>query len=270
MTGIKKVKRILFFLNICSTVVRILNCFIKIKRIKIGRYGKSFFVSGNLEYLWFWVFGSWERNTYKAFDKYLDPNHSYIDIGAWIGPTVLYGAQIAKKVYAIEPDPIAFKELEKNVSLNPELKNNIELHEKCINSYSGQTKFGNMIAGGNSTSSLLFADSKVSWIVEAVTMDQFVEENNITDCDFIKMDIEGGETVVLPAMKQYLEKNKPVLFISLHPLFFQHPAEDMKKIIDVLMIYKNVYDAAGKKIVLDDFLLKSEFDISFSVIATDN
>ena len=108
------IKILLFFLTIPALIAKVLNHFIKLRPMKVERYGKSFFVSGNPKYFFFWKNKSWERNTHKIFDKFLDSNHSYIDIGAWIGPTVLYGAQIAKKVYAIEPDPIAFKELEKN------------------------------------------------------------------------------------------------------------------------------------------------------------
>src|ERR1700687_4776653 len=40
--------------------------------------------------------------------------HCYIDVGAWIGPTLLYGCQLAKMAYGLEPDPIAFAELEQH------------------------------------------------------------------------------------------------------------------------------------------------------------
>lgn len=91
------IKALLFFLTIPALIAKVLNHFIKLRPMKVEHYGKSFFVSGNPEYFFFWKNKSWERNTQKIFDKFLDSNHSYIDIGAWIGPTVLYGAQIAKK-----------------------------------------------------------------------------------------------------------------------------------------------------------------------------
>lgn len=46
--------------------------------------------------------------------KYCNKENTYIDIGAWIGPTVLYGACVSKHVYAIEPDPAAVSQLKKN------------------------------------------------------------------------------------------------------------------------------------------------------------
>lgn len=263
------IKIVLFFLTIPALIAKVLNHFIKQRPMKVERYGKSFFVSGNPEYFFFWKNKSWERNTHKIFDKFLDSNHSYIDIGAWIGPTVLYGAQMAKKVYAIEPDPIAFKELEKNVSLNPELKEKIKLHEKCINSRSGKVKFGTMSKGGDTLSSLLFADSKTSWIVDGITFDEFINGNKIKDCNFIKIDIEGGEAIVLPSMKNYLKRNKPVLYLSMHPPFFNNPEEGTRKIIDVLKIYKNSYTDEGEKIELNDLLSKKKLKKFYGIVATD-
>jgi FkbM family methyltransferase len=252
-----------------SSIARKLTNIIKPKPIKVSRFGRTFFVSGNLEYLLFWIYKFWERETYKIFNKFLDSNYSYIDIGAWIGSTVLYGAYLSKKVYAIEPDPIAFMELKKNVSLNPMLKEKIELHQKCINYKSGNVKFGNIGGGGDSTSSLLFPDSKTGWTVDGITFDEFIRENEINDCNFIKMDIEGGEVIVLPSMKIFLEKNKPILYLSMHPNIFKNPEEDTKKVIDVLKIYKNIYSDKGKKIELYDLLLQKKLKNRYSIVATD-
>ena len=59
--------------------------------------------------------GAWESDTFAIFDRFLDQQHSYIDIGTWIGPTLLYGCQLARRTYGLEPDPIAFAELEANL-----------------------------------------------------------------------------------------------------------------------------------------------------------
>ena len=262
-------KKIGYFLYTSYVLIaRGIHHFIKPRPIKIRLYRKPILISGNIQYLLFWS-RHYESNTNKIFDKFLDANHSYIDIGAFIGSTVLYGVHLAKKVYAIEPDPIAFTELKKNVSLNPRLKEKIELHQKCINDKSGKVKFGNLAKGGDSTSSLQFADSKTSWVVEGITFDEFIRKNNITDCNFIKMDIEGGETIVLPSMKDYLERNKPILYLSMHPMFFKNPVEDTKKVIEVLTIYKNIYTDEGKKIELHDLLLKKRLKRRYAILAMD-
>ena len=247
-------------------IARGLNQLIKPKPKMINLYGKKINVTGNFEYMFFWS-KIYERNTYRIFDKFLDPDHSCIDIGAFIGSTVLYCAKIAKKVYAFEPDPIAFAELNKNVSLNPNIKEKIQLNQKCINERSGKVRFGNISKGGDSTSSLQFADSNTSWIVDGITFETFVKDNNIDDCNFIKMDIEGGESIVLPTMKDYLEKNKPVLFLSMHPIFFNDPIKDTKKIIEVLKIYKFIYTDSGEKLEFDELLSKKRLRGRYAIVA---
>jgi len=258
-----------YFLYSSYTLIsRGFHLIIKPRPIKIKLHGKPIKIFGRIQYLLFWS-NCYESNTYKIYDKFLDKNHSYIDIGAFVGATTLYCAHLAKKVYAIEPDPIAFSELEKNVNLNPRLIEKIDLHKKCINEKSGKVRFGSIAKGGDSTSGLQFADSQTSWIVEGITFNEFISKNNITDCNLIKMDIEGGETTVLTSMIDYLEKNKTALYLSLHPLFFINPFEDMKKIIEVLKIYDNIYTDKGKKIELKNLLKKNRLKGRYAIIATD-
>jgi FkbM family methyltransferase len=259
----------LFIFRLINIITQQLSRFIHLKPKKINRYGKTFIVSGNLKYYIFWRHKSWEEETYRILQRYLDSEHSYIDIGAWIGPTVLYAAQIAKKTYAIEPDPLAFKELEKNVSLNPTFQQKISLHEKCINVTTGKVRFGTPSMGGDTISSLRFGDSENAWIVEGITFDDFIKENTITDCNVIKIDIEGAEAIVIPTMIQYLEKYKPTLHLSMHPEFFNDPKKDTVKIIDVLKIYKYVYFEGEKKIELSDLLSKKRLKRRYTLVATD-
>jgi len=211
--------------------------------------------------------GVWEPYTFTIFDKYLSLNHSYIDIGAWIGPTALYAAEKSKKVYAIEPDETAFKELQKNVNINSDLKNKISLFKKCISNTNGTTQLGNTNKWGNSGSSLLCKENwKVSTQVETLTLETFIQENNINDCSFIKIDIEGAETLVLPNIKDYLNINKPVVYLSIHPPFFNNINEDYKNIIETLSIYKNIYDTNNNRISLDSLFQKRNF---YSIVCTD-
>lgn len=175
----------------------------------------------------------------------------------------------SKKTYAIEPDPLAFKELEKNVSLNPELKQKISLHEKCINVSSGKVRFGSPSMGGDTISSLRFGNSENAWVVDGITFDDFLKENIITDCNFIKMDIEGGEAIVLPTMRHHLEKHKPTLHLSMHPQFFDDPMNDTASITDVLKIYKNLYVEGKKKIDVSELLSKKRLKSRYTIVATD-
>lgn len=190
----------------------------------------------------------WENDSYAAFDTFLDQKHSYIDIGAWVGPTVLYSSQLARHCYAVEPDPVAFKMLQDNLDLNPVIKNKISLFNVCIGPVSGSIKLGTKTEFGDSRSSIQFNATPNSITSASLTINDFISKNSITDCNFIKMDIEGGEAKVLPAMKDYLNKDKPIFLLSLHPFLFEDRIRDSKEIIEVLKIYKHIFYAYGKQL----------------------
>jgi hypothetical protein len=44
------------------------------------------------------------------FKRLINPQYSYIDMGAWIGPTLLLGCQLAKHCHGIEPDLKSYAE----------------------------------------------------------------------------------------------------------------------------------------------------------------
>src|SRR5580658_8197648 len=108
--------------------------------MRINARGKQFEVLlGNHAGFWNQVSsGAWESGTFAIFDRFLDREHSYIDIGAWIGPTLLYGCQLAKAAYGLEPDPLAYAELEQNIGLNKAIASNVRLFNACIAPRSGE------------------------------------------------------------------------------------------------------------------------------------
>lgn len=56
-------------------------------------------------------------------------------------------------------------------------------------------------------------------VVEAITLDEFVERNNVSRMDFpFKIDVEGFELNVLKGAVNSCMKFKPVLFIELNSL----------------------------------------------------
>lgn len=52
--------------------------------------------------------------------------------------------------------------------------------------------------------------------VEAISLDEFVAENNIKSIDFIKLDVEGSEPMVLEGAKKTILSHRPQLAISIY------------------------------------------------------
>lgn len=240
-----------------------------LKPYKIEINGKSFFV----KYRPFWEDvqkGKWEPYTFKIFDKFLDPDHSFIDIGAWIGATAFYGCQIARHCYAIEPDPVAFRQLNYNLNMNSNLKSKISLYNFCISDKCGKVKLGNKSSFGNSMSTIMFKDFKNFLFVKSLTLEKFLQLNKIKDCNFIKMDIEGGEIIVLPSIRNFLKERKPTLHLSLHPQFFENKKKDSQLIIETISIYKNIFNNCGQLLKPEELFLKLLIEEkSFDIVVTD-
>lgn len=229
--------------------------------------------------------GIWEPYTLKVFDNYINKNTTMLDIGAEIGATTLYPACNAKRIYAVEPSVVAFKKLSQNVDLNPLLKNKITLINGCISH-----KTDDFIYGINSElfSDIHFTVNEHNNTIKGYTLDDFVNKFNIEKIDFIKMDIEGGEYLILPAMKKYINQHKPTLLISLHPGFLRIKMSnilfkainifnryiDHLKLIFLFKSYKYCFDIENqKKISLFQLLsfryIKSQSASDSSILLTD-
>jgi len=235
----------------------------------------SFNVKGSFSKKWFSHerFQSWENNTFHILNHYANSNLNYIDVGAWIGPTVMYAAQRFKTVIAVEPDRLAFYRLVNNLSVNK--FNNIITVNKCLSYNDDFISFGGNGKWGNSESTMLVSNPEYSswegrWskeereanieVVETIKIETLMSICDMDNVGFIKMDIEGGEMVVIPAMTEFLKLNKPVLYISLHFCFLQ--LHHIQCILDILFnIYENCYsfdDEGNKTRITKEFILEYE------------
>ena len=234
--------------------------------VSLGGRSKPFrVIKSNAEAFWLSASGGrWEPETFRIFDRFVSSTASYIDVGSWIGPTLLYGCQLARAAYGIEPDPVAYAELRQNIKLNASLAANVNIYNVCIAPTSGTVKFGSRAEGGDSMSSLLFADEgKTVWNVDALRFEDFVEKANVTDCSFIKIDIEGGEYQLLSSIVSWLNKCRPTLYLSFHPCFLFRPSSrgyvswslrtaygvlKTFSLLRILHFYSYFYDARGDRL----------------------
>jgi FkbM family methyltransferase len=231
----------------------------------IEKEGQTFNVSGVYSERWFSQsnFNKWEPETFCILNHYQNKDGVYIDVGSWIGPTVMYASSLFKRVMAMEPDRIALYRLKQNLSVN-EYKN-ITIIDKCLSRENGTIDFGGNGKWGNSESTMLVSDNDYSswggrWdkdarennvkTVNTITMDKMLEDEDInpTDISLIKMDIEGGELIVIPHLQHFLRQHKPIFYISLHYCFLK--LEHIIMILDILFnIYGTcyVFDVTGTK-----------------------
>jgi FkbM family methyltransferase len=152
-----------------------------------------------------------------------DEEDTVVDVGAHIGLyTIITAKRVGPtgKVIAIEPDPENFKILKKNISLNQ--LSNVEPLE-CA-AYSAKKKlklFLPEVEGGRTIFNTVIQDRVRSCNdfleVEANTLDNILNENNVQRVNWIKIDVEGAELEVLKGASNVLKANKSIiLLIEIH------------------------------------------------------
>ncbi|WP_170382650.1 FkbM family methyltransferase [Ruegeria atlantica] len=186
--------------------------------------------------------GKWEPETFAVLDKYLSPDRDYLDIGAWIGPTVLYAARRARHVWCFEPDPVAYRYLVWNLELND--IRNVSAFGIALSNGFGVTQMASAHGeAGDSTSSLLHGGNHGT---DALTIgwDQFSKSVDLSDVSLVKMDIEGAEFSVLPSLLPWLKETSPALFLSTHAPYLsaESRAAAMDKLSEDLTFYRHCRD----------------------------
>jgi FkbM family methyltransferase len=196
----------------------------------------------------------WEDKSLSLMDYFLKQDSTFIDLGAWIGPYSLYASCLCSKVYSVEPDPQAFKMLSENVSLNPFMKDKIHLFNGGIGEKNGnEILYNRENSFGNSMSTMIGDTDENCNKVEVpfVTFDTFVEKQNITSCDFLKIDIEGGEYAIFKTLENFLREYKPALLISIHHFVFNDIDRTMELVEFLDKIYGGIYNVKHDKFTIN-------------------
>jgi len=193
--------------------------------------------------------GKWESYSFDILDKYIEKGKVFLDLGSWNGVLSIYAHLLGAKVYAIEPDDTAWSELVENREAN---KMDFVTSQVAISDKKGWT---NLLSNdfGNSESSLLTGTKRQTTPTD--TLEGYVESHKINpeEICLIKADIEGSELFVIPSSKNFLEKYKPKIYLSMHPLYMSE--SDMEKISDTIYpIYKVLNAQASAEIKEGDFV----------------
>lgn len=115
------------------------------------------------------------------------------------------------KIYSFEPEPTCFKEAEEKILNNPRCRN-VEIFQ-----YGMWDKNEKQYISESGSGSSIYAQGEVQKnICELITMDSFVQDNDIKKVDFIKMDIEGAELNALVGAVETIKMFKPKLAISVY------------------------------------------------------
>ena len=178
-----------------------------------------------------------------------------IDIGANIGA---FSLKFARKcidnkqkfnIYAFEPNKIIFDILKNNLALNNDISKNIFSLQTPIGDTNKEVNFIN--DQKNSGGSKVYKNLEGSQLnietvkLQQISLDYFVQKNQIDYVDVIKIDVEGYEPFVLDGCINTIKKFKPVLYIEITPLWFKNIGRPFTEIL-------NFIKSLGYELYLDD------------------
>lgn len=156
--------------------------------------------------------GHYEEFKTKSFISCIKPGDVIYDIGGHVGyysilSSVLTGP--TGKVFIFEPRPLNITFLKGHLKKN-KIKN-VSLIEAALSNEKGQRSFDENTGSGTGH---LATHGNLE--VPTISLDEFVEEKALPAPNFLKMDIEGGETKALEGARKTIEKSRPTLLIATH------------------------------------------------------
>ena len=156
------------------------------------------------------------------------PGMRIVDVGANIGYYVLLFAQLVGQtgtIVAVEPSPENLPELELNVVRNK--LRNVQIVAQAVGAEKKQV---GLLSGINSGVSM---DRQTPFIVEQELIDNIATER----VDLLKIDIEGYESQALLGAISVLSRERPIIFLEVHPKQLVQYGSSVAEIIETLYRY---------------------------------
>ena len=149
---------------------------------------------------------------YSVIDQFIRSGQTVFDVGANIGTWSYYVLRRNGniKLYAFEPTPSIFEKLKENLK-QWDLAN---LHKIALNSQDNICAF--FCYDHHIFNSLIYlphrkqiaANKQGKIDIETRSLDSFCQEHNINTIDFLKIDTEGAELIVLLGAQKLLKTNR--------------------------------------------------------------
>ena len=168
-------------------------------------------------------------------------DHIIIDIGAHIGCFSLLAASKvpAGKVYSFEPAQDTYQLLKKNIQSND--FSNISSFQLAVAANNGAATLYHDIVTGNWGHSIVKRLSGDTEQVDCITLEDFINRENLSHIDFIKFNCEGSEFGII----------------------MNTPYEVLQKVKCMLILYHGYLEDSITKEQMANYLIKAGFHIHY-------
>jgi FkbM family methyltransferase len=199
---------------------------------RVGAAGTSFSVVDDKDSFWDrFESGAWEPETLSAVAASLGPGTTLVDIGAWIGPIALMAAALGAHVVALEPDPRAYELLAANREANPAFRERVKCINKAAATFEGSMRLASPRKPGDSMGSILAVGrGKQEWEVQTLTPATIAGLVGSALRIVLKIDIEGAEYELAPALAPVLGPATAAAIVAFHPRLLRDAGRDASEI----------------------------------------
>lgn len=154
---------------------------------------------------------------FKLVDERIMSAKVIIDAGANVGTTTLLfaAANPAANIFSFEPHPVTYQRALTNIRLNAFDK--IQLFNLGLGAATESRKLYEVIENNPGMNRIMPGENPYPFIsVNIITLDEFCREQNISQVDFIKIDVEGFEYFVLLGGRRIISQSHPVIYLELY------------------------------------------------------
>jgi FkbM family methyltransferase len=168
-----------------------------------------------------YIYGTWEPEITQIIVDTVSPGMIVLDIGGHIGfYTLLMSRLVGEtgKVYSFEPFPRNLQLLQENIELNK--IQNVQVIPSAVSDMTGMVSLlidGDHDLPGRSSLVYRSGKSESSMEVETTSIDD-VMANIEHSIDFMKIDVEGAEDLVLKGALKTIQKHHPIILVELHQM----------------------------------------------------
>jgi FkbM family methyltransferase len=183
----------------------------------------------------------------KYTAMYPNRTRNMIDVGAHIGTTMLPYSRIFKNIYGFEPNTESYNFCIKNIAHNNIVNcivENCAIHDKHI---VGRTLYHNTC----NTGCIYFKEDETGDINTKI----LDEDSRLIDIDFIKIDTEGAEFLVIKSAINIIKTYKPFIQAEMNGLAEKNFNLSTKDLIQLLsnLGYQNIPNT--------DFFMHNEYPV---------
>jgi FkbM family methyltransferase len=168
--------------------------------------------------------GSYEQEESALVRRLVGAGMNVIDVGANIGYfTIMMAGLVGThgRVDAVEPVKQSFELLQKSVSRN-DYTGRVHLHKSALSSHEqeirmryqpGSTNMGGAYMRPDNSDDRLLGKDFVEEAARATTLDFLAQDRRI---DFIKIDVEGAEPLVIAGGREMLLRDRPTILMEVN------------------------------------------------------